>query len=139
MLSHEKARLLNTTLPRLDSKIVYPPQNLVDLVWRDKPPKPKEPVYEQGTEFTGTLFSFPLWCCVGRTDRLLGRTGKDALYKLTKIREWIRQQPASTSTFSKGDPTPAQIHVGTLITSLSYIGAYQPHHCLSTWLSLCLP
>ena len=57
MLAHEKATVLNTKLSPLDSKLVYPPQNLVDLVWRDKPPKPKEPVYEQGTEFTGTLFA----------------------------------------------------------------------------------
>lgn len=61
MLAHEKATVLNTKLSPLDSKLVYPPQNLVDLVWRDKPPKPKEPVYEQGTEFTGTLFSSLLW------------------------------------------------------------------------------
>ncbi|KIJ99845.1 hypothetical protein K443DRAFT_101521 [Laccaria amethystina LaAM-08-1] len=89
MLSHEKATLLNTKLSPLDSKLVYPPQNLVDLVWRDKPPKPKEPVYEQGTEFTG----------------------KDAIYKLTKIREWIRQQPASTSTSTLGRSSPYTLNL----------------------------
>ena len=32
MISHEKATLINSKLSSLDSKLVYPPQNLVDLV-----------------------------------------------------------------------------------------------------------
>lgn len=48
--------------------------------------------------------------------------GEDATSKLAKLRAWIQNQPASTFTFSKAEPKPAQIHVGTLITSLPCIG-----------------
>ncbi|KAF9490673.1 Creatinase/aminopeptidase [Pleurotus eryngii] len=99
MLPHEKATLLNSKIGPLNSKLVFPPQNLVDLVWTDKPAKSKDPVFLQPREFTG----------------------EDATRKLEKVREWIREQPASTLSYSKAPPTPAQIHVGTLITNLSQI------------------
>jgi Xaa-Pro aminopeptidase len=40
MISHEKATLLNSKLSSMESKLVYPPQNLVDLIWKAKPIKP---------------------------------------------------------------------------------------------------
>jgi Xaa-Pro aminopeptidase len=35
MISHEKATLINFKINThaIDSKLVYPPQNLVDLIW----------------------------------------------------------------------------------------------------------
>lgn len=50
--------------------------------------------------------------------------GKDANYKLAKLRDWIQQQPASVPSYSKSPPTPSQIHVATLITSLSCVGVF---------------
>lgn len=53
MISHEKATLINNKILPLNSKLVYPPQNLIDLVWKDKPAKSKAPIYIQPYEFTG--------------------------------------------------------------------------------------
>jgi len=62
MLSHEKATLINSKINPLSSKMIYPPQNLVDLVWKDKPAKSTEPVFPQPVEFTGehlTMWPYP--------------------------------------------------------------------------------
>lgn len=55
MLSHEKASIITAKLSAKSSKFAFPPQNLVDLVWKDfdQPPKSKEEVYIQPIEFTG--------------------------------------------------------------------------------------
>jgi Xaa-Pro aminopeptidase len=53
MIAHEKATLLNSKLTSRSSKLVFPPQNLVDLVWKDKPQKPREPIFVQPVEFAG--------------------------------------------------------------------------------------
>lgn len=55
MISHEKATLINSKIGPSNSKLIYPPQNLVDLIWKDKPPKPKAPIFLQPIEFTGTF------------------------------------------------------------------------------------
>jgi Xaa-Pro aminopeptidase len=102
MLAHEKAVLFNTQLTARNSKLIYPPQNFVDLIWKDKPARPKEPIFIQPIEFTG----------------------KEASAKLAELRDWIKQQPPSTLSYSKAPATPAQMHVGTLITSLSSIGMF---------------
>ncbi|KAF8143373.1 peptidase M24, structural domain-containing protein [Mycena galopus ATCC 62051] len=99
MISHEKATLLSSKLDQSGSKMVYPPQNLVDLAWKDKAPKSKEPLFEQPIEFTG----------------------EDAGSKIHQLREWIRRQPPSVPAYSKTPPTESQIHVGTLITNLASI------------------
>ncbi|KAF9000416.1 hypothetical protein BDQ17DRAFT_1359572 [Cyathus striatus] len=96
MVAHEKAALLNSRINSKDSKLVFPPQNLVDLAWKDKPPKSLEPLYVHGIEYTG----------------------RDATYKIAKIRDWIKQYPPAVSSFHKGPPKPTDLHVGTLITSL---------------------
>ncbi|KAF8149398.1 peptidase M24, structural domain-containing protein [Crassisporium funariophilum] len=99
MISHEKAALINSKISNLDSKLVYPPQNLVDLIWKEKPTKSLEVIYVQSTEFAG----------------------KDAHYKLDKLRDWISQQPASMPSYSKAEPNASQMHVATLVTSLTCI------------------
>ena len=55
MLAHEKATLINSKInsAAINSKLVYPPQNLVDLIWAEKPTKSLEMVYIQSTEFAG--------------------------------------------------------------------------------------
>jgi len=105
MISHEKANLINTKIQSKDSKLIYPPQNLVDLIWKEKPTKSLEKVYVQSTEFAG----------------------RDATYKLSKLRDWIKQQPASVPSYSKQEPNASQMHVATLVTSLTCIGERQSY------------
>ncbi|TFK53753.1 Creatinase/aminopeptidase [Heliocybe sulcata] len=99
MITHEKASSLSNQLNAKGSKLIYPPQNLVDLLWKDKPQRSKESIFIQPREFTG----------------------KDATEKIAELREWIQAQPAATLGLSKTPPTPAQVHVGTLISSLASI------------------
>lgn len=99
MLSHDKATAFNTKLTAKNSKLIYPPQNFIDLIWKDKPARSKERIFVQPLEFTG----------------------KEAAVKIAEMRKWVRAQPAATLSYSKAPPTPAQMHVGTLITSLSNI------------------
>lgn len=99
MIAHEKAQAINTKISRLDSKLVYPSQNLVDLVWKDKPAKPREPLYIQPIEYTG----------------------KDAAVKINKIRDWIKNYPPAIPAYTKGDPSPQHMHVGTLVIALDQI------------------
>jgi Xaa-Pro aminopeptidase len=99
MLSHEKAATFNAQLTAKSSKLIYPPQNFVDLIWKDKPMRSREPIFVQPMEFTG----------------------KDASSKLSELRSWVRKYPPATLSYSKAAPTPAQMHVATLVTSLSSI------------------
>lgn len=70
MISHERATRLYKGLYDRGSKLAHPRQNLVDLVWEDRPKRPKDPVYVQPVQFTG----------------------KEANQKLSEIRKWIRKQ-----------------------------------------------
>ncbi|KAF8655608.1 hypothetical protein AX16_002990 [Volvariella volvacea WC 439] len=99
MISYEKANLLKSKVEPLGCKLYYPPQNLIDLVWKDKPTKSKEPVFKQPYQYTG----------------------EDASSKLQRVREWIKQQPPSVPSFHKGPPTPNQINGAVLLTSLPQI------------------
>ncbi|KAG8214168.1 Creatinase aminopeptidase [Butyriboletus roseoflavus] len=99
MISHEKATQLIAKLNAKSSKLVFPPQNFVDLSWKDKPLRSKDPVFVQSIDFTG----------------------REASSKLAEVRQWVRAQPPAVPTYSKSPPTAAQMHVGTLITSLSNI------------------
>ncbi len=103
MIAHEKASLINSKIQSstIDSKFIFPSQNLIDLIWKDKPSKPRGVVYVQSIEYTG----------------------KDATYKLYKIREWVKAQPPAIPGYSKTvEPTPQQVHVGVLVTDLACIG-----------------
>ena len=99
MLATEKTTAFNARLAAKNSKLIYPPQNFIDLVWKDKPPRSRERIFVQPLEFTG----------------------KEAAVKLAELRRWVRAQPPATLSYSKAPPTPAQAHVGTLLTSLSNI------------------
>lgn len=48
-------------------------------------------------------------------------TGREAPSKIAELRSWLRKQPPATLSYSKAAPTPAQVHVGMLVTSLSSI------------------
>ncbi|KAI0746192.1 Creatinase/aminopeptidase [Earliella scabrosa] len=99
LISYEKATALNNELKPKNSKLQYPPQNLVDLVWREKPARSKEPIYVQPQEFTGT----------------------SAGEKLRRLREWVKRQRPSVPSYSKAEPKPSQMQVATLISNLSSI------------------
>lgn len=47
--------------------------------------------------------------------------GMSAADKLIEVRNWIKKTPPAVPSYSKSPATPAQKHVGTLITSLSAI------------------
>ncbi|RPD54446.1 Creatinase/aminopeptidase [Lentinus tigrinus ALCF2SS1-7] len=99
LISYEKATALNNELKPKNSKLQYPPQNLVDLVWREKPARSREPVYVQPLSYTGTS------------------SGE----KLRRLRDWIKQQRPSVPSYSKAEPKPSQMQVATLISNLSSI------------------
>lgn len=103
MISQEKAFAINPKLHERGSKLVYPPQNLVDLIWAEKPPRSKEPVYVQKYELSGM----------------------HATAKLADLREWIRQQPPTVPSYNKSEVKPSQMQVATLISSLPNIGAWR--------------
>ncbi|CAG8538886.1 12378_t:CDS:2 [Acaulospora colombiana] len=73
MISHERATRLYKGLYDRGSKLSHPRQNLVDLIWEDRPKRPRDPVYVQPVEFTG----------------------RDIKEKLSDIRRWIRKQNAA--------------------------------------------
>lgn len=103
MLSYEKATAINSKLTARASKMIYPVQNLIDFIWKDKPPKSTEPVFIQGVEFSG----------------------EKASSKIERVRDWIRAQPPDIPTYAKlSEAKPSQFNVGTLITSLPAIGEY---------------
>ncbi|KAH8107500.1 Creatinase/Prolidase N-terminal domain-containing protein, partial [Phellopilus nigrolimitatus] len=100
MVSWAKASALNSAVQRLGAKLVFPTQNLIDLVWKSKPARSKEPVFVHSRRFAG----------------------QDASAKLDSIRRWIAAQPPAKPGYSKpGPPTDAQKHVATLITGLSNV------------------
>ncbi|KIJ60057.1 hypothetical protein HYDPIDRAFT_99513 [Hydnomerulius pinastri MD-312] len=73
MISHEKATSLNTKLNTKRSKLVFPPQNFIDLSWKEKPLRSKDPIFIQSIDFTG----------------------REASSKIAEVRQWIRAQPAA--------------------------------------------
>jgi len=95
MISHEHATRLYKGLYDRGSKLAHPRQNLVDLVWEDRPKRPKDLVFVQPEEFTG----------------------RGIKEKLSDIRRWMRKQNAAlgkekggltrqASTTNKPDAAP---------------------------------
>ncbi|KAI0798677.1 Creatinase/aminopeptidase [Irpex lacteus] len=99
LLSYEKATLLNTKLQDKKAKLYYPPQNLIDLIWKEKPPRSPEPVFVQPMKLAG----------------------QEAGAKIAKLRAWIKAQPPSLAAYPKGPPTPAQFQEGMLVSNLAAI------------------
>ncbi|EJD02621.1 Creatinase/aminopeptidase [Fomitiporia mediterranea MF3/22] len=100
MISWSNASVLNSSVARLGAKLVFPSQNFVDLVWKNKPVRPKDPIFIQPRRFAG----------------------KDPRTKLAELRKWILEQPPAKPSYAKpGPPTDAQKHVATLVTDLANI------------------
>jgi Xaa-Pro aminopeptidase len=53
MISNEAATQLYPLLQAKKSKLVYPSQNLIDLVWDGKPGRSKNKIFVQPIEYTG--------------------------------------------------------------------------------------
>jgi Xaa-Pro aminopeptidase len=53
MISNETAQQLYPLLQAKKSKLVYPSQNLIDLIWVTKPVRPKNKIFVQPIEYTG--------------------------------------------------------------------------------------
>ncbi|KAJ7239839.1 peptidase M24, structural domain-containing protein [Mycena rebaudengoi] len=87
MISYEKATRLIYQLHTQHCTLTYPPQNLVDLVWTDKPHKCRDPVYRQPFQFTG----------------------EEASIKLYRLREWIGMQPLHVATLISSLPAIAYL------------------------------
>lgn len=106
MISKENGDRLAKELASKANKIVFPPQNFVDLCWSDKPQRSKEPIFIQSLEFTGC----------------------EAAKKIAMVRDWIKSRPhAIPPTYPPREPSTRDKHVGTLITSLSNIGGLLIH------------
>ena len=99
MVSHEKATLLSSKLNALESKLVYLPQNLVDLTWKAKPIKPDAAIYIQHFEFAGMLSCF-----------------------LTIIYQFVDGFQVGMLYLKAQRSARQYVQVGTLVTSLSCIG-----------------
>ncbi|KIJ09614.1 hypothetical protein PAXINDRAFT_182123 [Paxillus involutus ATCC 200175] len=99
MVSHKKATQLISKLNTKGSKLIFPPQNFVDLSWKEKPLRSKDPIFIQSIDFTGRGVSS----------------------KIAEVQQWIQEQPPAVPAYSKSAPTPVHMHIGTLATSLSSI------------------
>jgi Xaa-Pro aminopeptidase len=53
MISNETAQQLYPLLQAKKSKLVYPSQNLIDLIWVNKPVRSKNKIFVQPIEYTG--------------------------------------------------------------------------------------
>ena len=53
MVSNEAAQQLYPLLQAKKSKLVYPSQNLIDLIWEGKPLRSKNKIFVQPIEYTG--------------------------------------------------------------------------------------
>ncbi|KAG7089647.1 hypothetical protein E1B28_011309 [Marasmius oreades] len=93
-IPHSTAVLLAARLERLGSELVYPEDNFVDSIWKDRPSRSQERVFLHPLKFTG----------------------EHARDKLRRLREWIRQQPEDL--FASDD---CEQPVATVISSLSHI------------------
>ena len=115
MISLEKATLLNSKLSSMGSILIFPPQNLVDLIWKAKPAKPGAAIYIPSVEFAGVFDLFDVFTFFERF------SGRDANRKLSELREWIRRQPSSAHIKAL-EPNYPYAQVATLVTSLTCIG-----------------
>ncbi|KIM29700.1 hypothetical protein M408DRAFT_67274 [Serendipita vermifera MAFF 305830] len=99
MISHERATKLYKGLYDRGSKLAHPRQNLVDLIWEDRPKRPKDIVYVQPVQFTG----------------------KEINQKLSEIRKWIRKQNSALGKDNKGGLTRSGSLAAVFISDLASI------------------
>ncbi|KAI9458087.1 Creatinase/aminopeptidase [Russula earlei] len=99
MISNEVAQQLYPLLKAKNSELVHPAQNLIDLIWEDKPARSMNKIFVQPIEYTG----------------------KGASNKLAQVRDWIRSYAVSSPSPSKSQPRSRDQHVGTLVSNLASV------------------
>ncbi|KAF8532523.1 hypothetical protein JB92DRAFT_3080697 [Gautieria morchelliformis] len=99
LISYSAASKLSTALTPRASSLVFPWQNLIDLLWKNRPVRPKEPVYIQPLVFAG----------------------EDASSKLSSIRQWIQNSTPETGIYTTKPPTSAQTPIATFLSNLASI------------------
>ena len=60
MIAHDKASALQARLAPKNARLAFPPQNLVDLLWKERPARSRSAVYVQPIEYTGAWAGFLL-------------------------------------------------------------------------------
>ncbi|KIJ54668.1 hypothetical protein M422DRAFT_24575 [Sphaerobolus stellatus SS14] len=82
LIPYSFALKLRSELALRDSVLVYPWQNLIDLLWKERPPRPPHPIHIHPLTFAG----------------------EDAQSKLDSIRMWIRSKsPPESSKRTQAD------------------------------------
>ncbi|KIJ40961.1 hypothetical protein M422DRAFT_60541 [Sphaerobolus stellatus SS14] len=99
MISLEATNKLVAALTPRASSLMFPWQNLVDLIWKERPVRPKDPIYVQPIQFTG----------------------EDAKRKLGRIREWITKSAPMTERFSTNPPKEKDIPIAAFLADLADI------------------
>ncbi|KAK7051058.1 hypothetical protein VNI00_005170 [Paramarasmius palmivorus] len=84
-ISYASATTLAASVNKVQSKVAYSQQNLVDIIWDDKPKRSQAKVFLHGLEFTG----------------------EHAKDKIKRLREWIASQESD-----EGDSPKAMIVTG---------------------------
>jgi len=99
MVSLEVSNKINSALTARASSLVFPWQNLVDLIWKDRPLRPKDLIYVQPMQFAGV----------------------DAREKLVQIRSWIGSSTPLTERYSTNPPKPKDIPIAAFLADLADI------------------
>ncbi|KAG8900170.1 hypothetical protein FRB99_006199 [Tulasnella sp. 403] len=105
LVAHETASQLTTALLANGSKLKFPRLNLIDVIWKNRPPKPSGQIYIHDERFAG----------------------KPAHEKIEAIRAWIKQQKPYPTYSTPKNPNPngkvsmANTPTATIICSLPNI------------------
>jgi hypothetical protein len=111
MISNEAAQQLYPLLLAKKSKLVYPSQNLIDLVWVNKPGRSRNKIFVQPIEYTGQFHaSVPSFC-----DSLVGNVLIQA--------KMPRKSSPKFATGSEISPHPVHRHPRTRRRRLSNTSA----------------
>ncbi|KAF8530500.1 Creatinase aminopeptidase [Hysterangium stoloniferum] len=99
LISYTQGKKLQEALLPRASSLAFPWQNLIDLIWKDRPSRPKNPVNLQPLQFAG----------------------EDAKSKLASIRGWIQRSAPETGRFTANPPQPAERPVAAFISDLTEV------------------
>lgn len=92
LMTYSQASKLRTELALRDSTLFYPWQNFIDLLWRDRPPRPQNEIHIQPLELSG----------------------EPARSKIESIRKWIISRAPPDSSKRK----PEDIPIGAFFANL---------------------
>lgn len=96
MITHEAAIQLSQRLNAANIQLAFPYRNLVDVIWKDRPVRPRDPIFIQPAEIAGTT----------------------AGVKLRNMRQWMDEQAKRNPTGTGPGSTPI---AGALVASLDSI------------------